>query len=160
MRTLRSLILVVIPLLSVMLVAQPAPAAHPDQTSIVSDNPANNTPQVLNGHVNALVQVGDTVYVGGVFANVTLSTTATVVIPKANIFAYSASTGQIDPSFTPVLTGGGVNDMVVAPDGQSMWVSGFFNKVNGAARPRRSPGSAWPPVPWTRRSSRRFPTVR
>jgi hypothetical protein len=115
---------------------QASDTAAPDQTSIVGDNPVNNTPQVLNGHVGALVQVGDTVYVGGVFARVQEAGSDTVV-PKVNLFAYSATTGKIDPDFNPVVKGGGIDDMVVAPDGASMWISGFFEKIDGMRATQR-----------------------
>jgi hypothetical protein len=130
MRTLRLSAVAVVASLSVITTGLAAGAALPDHTSIVSQNPVNNTPQVLDGHVSALVQVGDTVYVGGVFSNVQETGSATVV-PKTNLFAYSASTGQIDPDFTPIVKGGGIDDMVVAPDSTSMWISGFFSKIDG-----------------------------
>jgi hypothetical protein len=136
MRTLRLSIAATAASLSVVASGIAAQAASPDQTSIVSENPANKTPQVLNGHVNALLQVGDTVYVGGVFDSVQ-EHDSDVVIAKNDIFAYSASTGDIDPDFNPVLTGGGVDDFVLAPDGTSMWVAGFFNKIDGLGHTKK-----------------------
>jgi hypothetical protein len=109
------------------------PVGHLD---IVSDDPVDNTPDVLDGTVNAIVQVGDTVYVGGRFSKVQERGSA-VQVPKANIFAFSASTGKLDKGFAPVLKGGGVDDLVPASDGQSMYVSGWFNKVNGQARTQK-----------------------
>jgi hypothetical protein len=130
MRPLRTVFAVTISLLSVSMVGTAAQAFDPDQTSIVSDDPVNNTPDVLNGNVNAILQVGDTVYVGGVFKNVQERGSATIT-PAFNLFAFKASTGKLDPTFTAVLKGGGVDDMVLAPDGQSIYISGFFTKVNG-----------------------------
>jgi hypothetical protein len=136
MRIVRSTAVAVLASLSVITTGLAAGAALPDQTSIVSENPANNTPQVLDGHVNALLQVGDTVYVGGVFDSAQ-EHDSDVVIAKTDIFAYSASTGDIDPDFDPVLTGGGVDDFVLAPDGTSMWVAGFFNKIDGLGHTKK-----------------------
>lgn len=116
-------------------VTVPSASAVPDQTSVVSDDPVNNTPDVLNGNVNAIAQIGDTVYVGGVFKNVQERGSATVT-PKANIFAFSASTGKLDPTFDPQLTGGGVDDIVVAPDG-NLWIGGFFTKVGGKPKTQK-----------------------
>jgi hypothetical protein len=130
MRTLRLSAVAVMASLSVVTTGLVSQAAAPDQASIVNENPANNTPQVLNGHVSALAQVGDSVYVGGVFANVQ-ETGSQTIVPKVNLFAYSASTGEIDPDFNPVVKGGSVDDMVVAPDGASMWISGVFTQIDG-----------------------------
>jgi hypothetical protein len=136
MRMLRSSAVAALASLSVITTAIAAGASVPDQTSIVSDNPVNNTPQVLNGHVDALVQVGDTVYVGGKFANVQETGSATV-IPKVNLFAYSASTGEIDDAFTATVSGGAVKDLLVAPDGTTMWIAGGFSKVDGAGKTQK-----------------------
>jgi hypothetical protein len=122
--------------LSVICTAFAAQASVPDQTSIVSDNPVNNTPQVLNGHVDALVQVGDTVYVGGKFTGIQ-EKGSDAVISKTDLFAYSASTGQVDDDFTATVTGGAVKDLLVAPDGASMWIAGAFAKVDGAGKTQK-----------------------
>ena len=41
--------------------------SHPQPGQIVSDDPANFTPHILNGTVNSIVQVGNMVVVGGTF---------------------------------------------------------------------------------------------
>jgi hypothetical protein len=122
--------------LSVVATGLAAQAAVPDQSTVVSDNPANNTPQVLNGHVDALVQVGDTVYVGGKFTHVQEKGSDSVVT-KTNLFAYSASTGKIDDDFAATVTGGAVKDLLVAPDGTTMWIAGGFGKVDGKGKTQK-----------------------
>lgn len=106
-----------------------------DQTSVVSDDPVNNTPDVLDGNVNSVIQIGDKVYVGGVFKSVQ-ERGSTTTIAKTNIFAFSAATGKLDPTFLPVLTGGGVDEILQAPDG-NLWIAGFFTKVNGLAKTQK-----------------------
>jgi hypothetical protein len=140
MRVRRSSLVVVVTSLCVAFAgafaAIPANASFDaDQTSVVSDDPVNNTPDVLDGNVNSVIQIGDKVYVGGVFKNVQERGSSTIV-PKANIFAFSASTGKLDPTFLPVLSGGGVDEILQAPDG-NLWVAGFFSKVNGLAKTQK-----------------------
>lgn len=126
--------LCLLPILACVLAAAPSSAA--DQARVVSDNPVNTTPDVLDGHVNAILQVGDTVYVGGVFSSVQ-ERGASQPVARQNLFAFSASTGALDPDFTATLSGGGVDDLVLAADGDSLYVSGFFAKVNGAPKTQK-----------------------
>jgi hypothetical protein len=110
---------------------QMATADHQD--AIVSDDPVDNTPDVLNGSVNAILQVGDTVYVGGRFSSVQERGSA-VAVEQVNLFAFSASTGKLDLRFRAVPTGGSVSDLVLAPDGRSLYVAGSFRKINDASK--------------------------
>lgn len=111
------------------LVATPA-AAAPPQDTVVAETPAAATPNVLNGAVRAVEQIGDTVYIGGNFTQVAPPGT-TAGIGQPYLAAFDASTGQLRSSFTPVLDGT-VNAIVAAPDGESIYVGGGFNNVNGA----------------------------
>ena len=78
----------------------------------------------------AIVQVGDTVYVGGEFSQVERAGT-TQVLTRNNIFAFSAGTGAISTTFNPAVDNT-VKAMAVAPDG-SLFIGGSFNSVNGLA---------------------------
>jgi hypothetical protein len=108
--------------------ASPA-AADLAQPTVVSANPVDFTPHVLDGTVWALALVGDTVVVGGSFTKVTDSTRRQTYNRK-NIFAYGLSDGAVR-SFAPAVDGavyalaGGPSDTVYA--------GGAFKTVNGTA---------------------------
>jgi hypothetical protein len=50
--------------------ASPAVAVNPAQPTVVSANPANWTPHVLDGIVNTIVPVGNQIVAGGSFTQV------------------------------------------------------------------------------------------
>jgi hypothetical protein len=92
----------------------PASAVNADHGSaVVSTNPADNTPHVMNGSVNAITQVGNKIIAAGTFTSVspagTFSNTADDVV-RNRIFAFDATTGQIDQNFNPNL-GGSANSL-------------------------------------------------
>jgi hypothetical protein len=109
----------------------PATATVP-HTVVVSEDPVNDTPHVLDGRVNAVVQLGDRVIVGGNFSQVRRGGT-TQTFNRRNVFAFSASSGAIDQDFTPNLDGV-VEEAVAHPDGQHVFLVGDFNTVNGQTR--------------------------
>src|SRR3954468_6015291 len=83
-----------------LLAATPA-AADPAQSAVVSADPVDFTPHVLDGTVWALAVVGDTVVVGGSFTKVQDSSRRTSYARK-NVFAYGLRDGRIR-SFAPVV---------------------------------------------------------
>jgi PKD repeat protein len=111
--------------------ALPPAAAALQQTSIVSDNPANWTPNVLDGKVEALVQVGNRIIAGGIFTQVQAANGTGPILARSNIFAFDATTGAIDTTFAPVFDDE-VTAIAASPDGQSLYVGGAFSTVNGA----------------------------
>jgi len=108
--------------------ATEAQAAEPI-AEIVSDNPANFTPDVANGRVRAIAQVGDRIIIGGNFAGISDANGGTSYT-RTNIAAFDATTGAVDPAFNPVLNGR-VRALVAAADGTSVYVTGNFTTVNG-----------------------------
>jgi PKD repeat protein len=110
--------------------AAPATAAL-QQASIVSANPANWTPNVLDGKVEALVQVGNRIIAGGIFTQVQAAGLTGPVLTRSNIFAFDATTGAIDTGFAPVFDDE-VTAIAVSADGLSLFVGGAFSNVNGA----------------------------
>ena len=112
--------------------ALPPAAAAMQQSGIVSDNPANWTPNVLDGSVEALVQVGNRIIAGGIFTQVQAADSTGPILARSNIFAFDAATGAIDTSFAPVFDDE-VTAIAASPDGQSLYVGGAFSTVNGAA---------------------------
>jgi hypothetical protein len=112
-----------------LLGATPAVAdtAHP---AVVSANPVDFTPHVLDGTVWAIAVVGDTVVVGGSFTKVTNSA-RTQTYARRNIFAYGLNDGVVRP-FAPAVDGA---VYALAPGASSsVYLGGSFKTVNGAAQ--------------------------
>ncbi|GAA1604320.1 PKD domain containing protein [Actinoplanes couchii] len=105
-----------------------APAAadvhHP---TVVSTDPVDWTPHVLDGTVWSLALVGDTVVVGGAFTKVADSSRRTTYARK-NIFAFGLSDGRIR-TFAPEVDGA-VYSLAPGPD-HSVYIGGAFKHVNG-----------------------------
>jgi hypothetical protein len=117
-------------LISAPLLAAPPAGADPAQPAVVSTNPVDFTPHVLDGTVWALTVVGDTVVVGGNFTKVEDSARK-VTYNRTNIFAYGLSDGAIR-SFAPAVDAA---VYALAPGaGNSVYVGGAFKTVNGAAQ--------------------------
>lgn len=112
-------------------VATPAFAQPQVQSTLASDNPANWTPNVLDGQVNALVQVGNRIIAGGIFTQVQAAGDVGPIFPRTNMFAFDATTGAIDTSFAPLFDDE-VTSIVASPDSASLYVGGAFSNVNGA----------------------------
>ena len=114
------------------LVPVTAQAVDAPHAVIVSDNPVNWTPNVLTsgGQVNAIVQIGNQIIVGGDFTQV--QAPGGPVLSRTYLFAFNATTGAISTTFAPVLDQK-VLALLPAPDG-SVYASGAFNTVNGISR--------------------------
>ena len=109
--------------------ATPA-AADLAQSAVVSANPVDYTPHVLDGTVWALAVVGDTVVVGGSFTKIQDSARK-LTYTRRNIFAYGLHDGTIRP-FAPAIDAAvyalapGANDTV--------YLGGSFKTVNSATQ--------------------------
>lgn len=110
----------------------PAQAVQTAQTAVVNPNPVSFTPHVLDGKVNAIAQVGNTINLGGRFTQVRESSNQTV-LARTNLMAFNATTGAISTTFVP-----NVNDevttLIASPDGQTVYVAGYFTSVNNVTR--------------------------
>ncbi len=127
--TLASLALIAV--VAVALPTSPATASGVQQPIVVSANPANGTPHVLDGIVNAIVPVGNQIIVGGSFTQVRAPGGAT--LGRTNIFAFDATTFAINQNFAPVLDG---DVLALATDGTSVFVGGTFQNVDGVKNNR------------------------
>ena len=107
----------------------PAYADH-SQSSVVSANPMDKTPNVRDGTVRDFAIVGDKVVVAGTFTTVRNSGSSTDYARKG-IFAFDRSTGALDQAFKPELNGS-VNTLVTGDDG-TVYAGGNFTTVNGTA---------------------------
>ncbi|MFG1705549.1 hypothetical protein ACFLIM_20365 [Nonomuraea sp. M3C6] len=101
-----------------------APAAHP---RVVSADPVDDTPHVLDGIVNAIAVVGGTVVVGGSFSEVS-DAARTTVHRRANLFAYDLATGRVLPDFAPSVAGPVYG--LAAGDRGTVYVGGEFAGIN------------------------------
>ena len=113
--------------------ALPASAANPEHSVVVSDDPVNNTPHVVDGRVNTIIQVGNKMIVGGSFTEVR-QTANGANIARNRVFAFDATTGVIDPNFAPDIDGE-VYSLVATPDGHVI-AGGTFSNVNTVASPK------------------------
>lgn len=98
--------------------------------AVVSDLPVSWTPQVLDGKISDIVQVGDTIVAGGNFSDVAPSS-GTPVLHRSNVFAFSALNGAIKTSFAPAISGGVVNAVEKGPLPGTVFLGGNFQGVNG-----------------------------
>src|SRR5919109_5245522 len=104
-------------------------ASDTAHSKLVNPDPADWTPQVQDGQVNAIVQLGTKVVVGGTFTTVRRAGTSQN-LTRNYLFVFDMHTGVVDPNFVPQL-----NNVVLAlapgPDGSSVFVGGEFGTVNG-----------------------------
>ena len=117
----------------VTLVPSPGNAFQIQQSLVVSANPVNWTPNILNGKVSAIVQVGNRMIAAGTFTQAQNVGSATV-LTRNRILAFNATTGTIDTAFTPNVNGE-ITSMVIAPGG-TIIIGGTFSSVNGVTRTR------------------------
>ncbi|WP_440100399.1 hypothetical protein [Streptosporangium sp. H16] len=109
-----------------------AAAGTTKHSGVVSADPANTTPHVLDGIVNAIALVGGTVVVGGSFGEVREAGSAGVarVLPRTNLFAYDLATGRILPGFAPRLDRP-VQALAAGVRG-TVYAGGRFTRTGGA----------------------------
>lgn len=109
----------------VLVTASPATAGVA-QPTVVSADPADFTPDVNDGAVQKVLQVGAIMYAGGYFTSVTKGAT----VARQNLFSFNATTGAVQ-AFAPKVNG---TVWTLASDGRSLYVGGDFTSVNGLAR--------------------------
>ncbi|MFC7386201.1 delta-60 repeat domain-containing protein [Sphaerisporangium rhizosphaerae] len=107
----------------------PASAGGVAQPRVVSADPVNSTPHVLDGIVNAFALVGGTVVVGGSFSQVR-DAGAAGRLPRSNLFAFDLATGRVERGFAPRVDGP-VTALAAGPDG-TVYAGGSFVSAGGA----------------------------
>ncbi|MFA1545204.1 PKD domain-containing protein [Actinomadura chokoriensis] len=105
--------------------------SQPGHGRVVSADPADHTPNVLDGDVKSIVKIGGKIYVGGSFTQVKEPGANKPTLTRDRLFAFDAATGAIDPNFAPSLNKGEASVLLPAPDGQSVYVGGNFSEING-----------------------------
>ena len=133
----RSLVLVLV-LAVLALVPGPARALYAPHAGVVSANPADHTPNVLDGKVTALLPLGNQMIVGGTFTQVQEAGVGKPILSRRGLFAFDRATGVVFPGFVanfdidpdPVVDRA-VEALAASPDGQSFFVAGSFGQLNG-----------------------------
>ncbi|MGH3471278.1 MAG: PKD domain-containing protein [Nocardioidaceae bacterium] len=100
------------------------------QGQVASARPASFTPNVLDGRVNALARVGQTIVVGGTFTQVQAAGSTTTLV-RNYIFAFDKDTGAISTTFVPQLDNE-VESIAAGPN-NTVYIGGKFNSVNGTS---------------------------
>jgi hypothetical protein len=109
-------------------------AVGADQSTLVNMTPSAATPNINDGNVYAIVQIGTRIIVGGDFTNANPpgDTNAAHAVTRRSIIAFDAITGQIDTGFVPSLNGT-VRALIPGPSADTVYVGGSFGTVNGTA---------------------------
>ena len=116
--------------LLVAMAAAPPASGDMAQPVVVSADPVDYTPHVLDGTVWALALVGDAVVVGGSFTKVTDSG-RTQTFARKNVFAYGLRDGVVRP-FAPQVDGP-VYALAAGPGG-TVYLGGSFKTVGGTGQ--------------------------
>ena len=117
-----------------------ARASSTNHEGVVSANPSDNTPNVLDGKVTAILPLGNRMIVGGTFTQVQEAGTGKSVLNRRGLFAFDPVTGTVAPGFAanfdvdpdPVVDRA-VEALAASPDGRSVFVAGSFGQLNGVA---------------------------
>jgi hypothetical protein len=108
-----------------------APAAPAGLAGLPSAVPAAGTPNIDDGVVYALTQVGAKIIAGGSFTKVSTAA-GQPDQSRTRLLAFDAATGALDPSFAPVLDGE-VRAVTPGPVPGTVYVAGTFTSVSGVA---------------------------
>jgi hypothetical protein len=98
---------------------------------LVPVTPRTDTPRITNGQIWDVEVVGTRVFVAGTFTSI--SNVGGSAIAQPRLAAYNINTGQVDTAFRPTFDGA-VTAVEASPDGQSLYVTGSFNTVNGVTK--------------------------
>lgn len=109
-----------------------ASASGTAPAGVVSANPVDYTPHILDGIVGAIAVVGDQVIVGGDFDHITDADRGPE-IKRENLFSYGLTTGALAGGFAPTVDGPVY--AVAAGENNTVYVAGHFEHVNGQPTP-------------------------
>jgi PKD repeat protein len=118
---------------SLVVPGSPAHAVQVGQDQLVSDDPANFTPNVLDGSVKSIQQFGEIILIGGDFSQIQ-SRDGTTTYSRHNLAAFNATTGEISTAFAPD-PDGEVTTIIPSGDGSTAFVAGYFNNISGGGSP-------------------------
>ena len=109
-----------------------AVASGVDQPNLVTATPSTHTPNINDGTVFAITQVGSQIIVGGSFTNVDPpgDTNSADAVTRNYILSFDQNTGVVSTTFVPALDGD-VRALKPGPTPNTVYVGGEFNNVNG-----------------------------
>ncbi|CCH79203.1 conserved hypothetical protein [Nostocoides japonicum T1-X7] len=87
--------------------------------------PSTITPNVDNGSVRSIAQVGNTMVIGGDFTSIGGST-------QNYVAAFDATTGKVSTTFNPA-PNGAVYSVIPGPNDHTVYIGGSFTQVAGSA---------------------------
>ena len=99
------------------------------QSTVVSSVPSAKTPNVTNGVVYAVSQVGSQMIIGGTFTTAQ-NPKSTTNIARTKVLGFDSSTGTVSTGFAPTLDGD-VRAITPGTAANTVFVGGAFNNVNG-----------------------------
>ncbi len=105
-------------------VASQPPDPGPSKSTMVSSVPSSITPQVNNGDVQSIAQVGNMIVIGGNFTQVNGQA-------YNHVAAFNATTGAVSTAFRPSINGI-VNAVAPGPNNHSVYVGGNFSQIGAA----------------------------
>lgn len=110
-----------------------ATTAPPSSYAVPSAIPADWTPQIQDGAVLAITQVGETVVLGGSFTEIE-QVAGGADLDRGRITAIDAGTGKISAKFAPTFNGE-VHALAPGPTSGTVLVGGAFTTVDDVAHP-------------------------
>jgi hypothetical protein len=127
-----AMVLATVSAIAVSTLGPPARAVNVVLPHVVSENPADWTPNALDGQAYIIRPVGNRMFMGGSFTKLS-NAGSHITFAQPYLVAFNATTGALDTTFRPVVNGR-VQAIDLAPDGQSVYVGGYFTSVNGKAQ--------------------------
>jgi hypothetical protein len=122
--------------LTIGVAVSPLPAlGETAQNRLTAVVPSTSTPDVLNGAVETILEVGNKVIAGGTFTQVSNNSTPGTVLTRNYIFAFDKSTNVIDTAFVPTFSGE-VKQLRPGPTAGTFYAAGQFTTVNGVTQNR------------------------
>lgn len=111
----------------------PGALAAPPRGQLFAQTASAGTPQVLDGRVYSVADLGDTIVVGGSFSQVRDLTTGQT-LTRANLFAFDKATGKVSTTFVP--NPNSVVQAVISGADGTIYVGGNFFSLGGVSKQR------------------------